>query len=338
VILESKTKLTSTDEDTRPDAEGPVVALAGGVGAARLLRGLVAAVPPGEVVAIVNTGDDREFYGVHVSPDLDIVSYSLAGVVDSEKGYGLERDTFQIVDTLGALGHESWFRLGDRDFAHCLHRTLRLKEGTGLARISDELRRSLGLATRLLPMSEDPCPTLVELSDGRSLHFEEYLIREGSPDDVKRVDLSAACASRPAPGVLEAIEQARVIVICPSNPVVSIGPILAVPGVREAVERSPAPVVAISPIVGGAPIKGPADRLLRGIGREVSALGVAELYRGLADAFVLDTVDTALAPEIEALGMRARAIDTIMKTPAIAAGVARTALELAAEAAAGKTG
>ncbi|MBW2271992.1 MAG: 2-phospho-L-lactate transferase [Deltaproteobacteria bacterium] len=326
----------STENYTRPAVEGPVVALAGGVGAARLLRGLVATVPPAQVVAIVNTGDDREFYGVHVSPDLDIVSYSLAGVVDPEKGYGLENDTFQLVDTLDALGHESWFRLGDRDYARCLHRTLRLREGAGLAQISDELRRDLGLATRLLPMSDDPCPTLVELSDGRCLHFEEYLIREGSPDDVKRVDLAAARAARPAPGVLEAIEQARTIVICPSNPVVSIGPILAVPGIREALVRAAAPVVAISPIVGGAPIKGPADRLLRGIGREVSALGVAEMYRGLADAFVLDAVDAALTPEIEGLGMRARAIDTLMKSPAIAAEVARTALTLAAEAAAGE--
>jgi LPPG:FO 2-phospho-L-lactate transferase len=297
-----------------------------------LLRGLVAAVPPEQVVAIVNTGDDREFYGVHVSPDLDIVSYSLAGVVDPEKGYGLEHDTFQVVDSLAALGHPSWFRLGDRDFAHCLHRTLRMREDAGLAQISDELRRNLGLATRLLPMSEDPCPTLVGLSDGRCLHFEEYLIREGSPDDVKSVDLSAAHAATPAPGVLDAIARARTIVICPSNPVVSIGPILAVPGIREAVARASAPVVAISPIVGGAPIKGPADRLLRGIGCEVSALGVAELYRGLADAFVMDTVDAALAPEIEALGMRVRAIDTIMKTPSVAAEVARSARARAAEA------
>ena len=309
---------------------GPVVALAGGVGAARFLRGVVGLVPPAEVVAIVNTGVDHPFYGVHVCPDLDIVSYSLAGRVHPERGYGLAGDSFAVVDALGALGHETWFRLGDRDFAICLHRTLRLREGEGLAAVTDGIRRFLGVAVRIVPMSEDPCPTYVELKGGRRVHFEEYLARDGAPDDVRAVDLSAAHAARPAPGVLETIGKARAILICPSNPVVSIGPILAVPGVREALEQARAPTVAVSPIIAGAPVKGPADRLLRGTGVEVSARGVAGLYRGIARGFVLDQRDAALAPDIEALGLRTAVVDTLMRDTAAATRVAGAALALAA--------
>ncbi|MCZ6783130.1 MAG: 2-phospho-L-lactate transferase [Proteobacteria bacterium] len=310
---------------------GAVVALAGGVGAARLLRGLVRAVPAADVTAIVNTGDDAEFYGVHVSPDLDIVTYTLAGAVDTQKGYGLAGDSTTVVDQLGALGHEVWFRLGDRDLAHSLHRTLRLRAGAGLAEIADELRRHLGVATRILPMSEDPCPTLVELSGGHTVHFEEYLARDGAPDDVQGVDLSAAQRARPAPGVIEAIRSAGVIVVCPSNPVVSIGPVLAIPGIRDAIAASSAPVVAVSPIVGGAPIKGPADRLLRGIGVEVSAKGVAGLYTGLAGGFVFDERDAEQAAAIEDLGLRTRVVDTVMVDLAASTRLAEAALELADE-------
>jgi LPPG:FO 2-phospho-L-lactate transferase len=306
----------------------PVVALAGGVGAARLLRGLVQVVDPAQISVIVNTGDDREFYGVQVAPDLDIVTYTLAGVVDNAKGFGLSGDHYTLMDRLGALGHETWFRLGDRDFAHCLHRSLRLREGAGLAQVTDELRRAHGLDTLLLPMSEAPCPTLVELDDGRSLHFEEYLVREKSPAHVPRVDLSAARAAAPGPGVLSAIANAETIVICPSNPVVSIGPILSLEGVRETLRESHARVVAISPIIGGAPVKGPADHLLRAIGCEVSARGVADLYRDIADAFLLDRVDSEQIPEIEAMGMRAGSRDTLMVDRKASAAVAQAALDL----------
>jgi LPPG:FO 2-phospho-L-lactate transferase len=309
---------------------GRVVALAGGVGAARFLRGLVRVVPPEAVVAIVNTGDDRRFYGVHVSPDLDIVTYTLAGVVDRERGFGIEGDSFQVVEALAALGHESWFRLGDRDFATCQHRTLRLAAGTGLAAVTDEIRRAFGVAVRILPMSEDACPTIVELSGGRRIHFEEYLVRDGAPSDVEAVDLAAARAARPAPGVLETLRSASILLLCPSNPVVSIGPILAVPGVREAIRQSGAPAVAVTPIVGGRPIKGPADILLRGVGAEVSARGVAALYRGVAGGFVLDAADRDQLADVEALGLRAVATDTIMRDADAAARLARAALDLAA--------
>ena len=306
-----------------------VVALAGGVGAARFLAGLVRAVPPERVTAIVNTGDDMRFYGVHVSPDVDIVTYTLAGRVDRTRGYGIEGDTTALVDTLGALGHESWFRLGDRDFAHCHHRTLRLAAGAGLGAIADELRRAQGVATRILVMSEDPCPTNVVLSGGRRVHFEEYLARDGAPDDVVEVDLAAAGRARPGPGVLEAIAAAEAILFCPSNPIVSIGPILAVPGVRDAIAAARAPVVAISPIIGGAPVKGPADRLLRGLGHEVSARGVAALYGDLLDGYVLDTRDAGQAADVEARGVRTAVVDTLMRSPEVAESLARSALALA---------
>jgi LPPG:FO 2-phospho-L-lactate transferase len=307
----------------------PIVSLCGGVGAARFLRGLVRAVDPADVTAIVNTGDDRVFYGVHVSPDLDIVTYTLAGRVDARRGYGLEGDSYALVDALGALGHESWFRLGDRDFANSQHRTLRLREGAGLSRVTDELRKRYGVETRILPMSEDPCATIVELEGGRRVHFEEYLARDGAPDEVTGVDLSEARRARPGPGVLDALRDAQTILISPSNPIVSIGPILAMPDVREALRRSRAPVVAISPIVGGAPVKGPADRLMRGVGVEVSARGVAELYRGLIDALVIDERDAALAPDIDAMGIRTHVLDTIMGDVTVAQQLAEAALSLA---------
>lgn len=308
-----------------------VVALAGGVGAARFLSGLVRAVDPAHLTAIVNTGDDRAFYGVHVSPDLDIVTYTLAGRADREKGYGLAGDSFRVVEALGALGHETWFRLGDADFATALHRTLRLREGAGLARVADEVRRAYQVGVAILPMSEDPCPTYVELRGGRRVHFEEYLARDGAPDDVEAVDLAAAARARPAPGVAEAIAAAGAILVCPSNPVVSIGPILAVPGIRAALRAARAPIVAVSPIVGGAPLKGPASQLLRGIGVEVSARGVAGLYREWIHGFVLDERDAAQRDDIEALGLRARVTDTVMRSPEAAERLARAALELARE-------
>jgi LPPG:FO 2-phospho-L-lactate transferase len=316
--------------DPPPTPPLNVVALAGGVGAARFLRGLAPAAGPDHLTAIVNTGDDCVFYGVHVSPDIDIVTYTLSGRVDAARGYGIEGDTFALIDQLGAFGHEIWFRLGDRDFAVCHHRTLRLGEGAGLAEVTDEIRRGLGVATRILPMSEDPCPTIVELEGGRRVHFEEYLVRDGAPDEVVGVDLSAARAARPGPGVLEALAEADVILVCPSNPIVSIGPILAVPGILGAVRASRSPVVAVSPIVGGAPVKGPADRLLRGLGHEVSARGVAALYREFVDGFIFDERDAELVDDIAAMRLRTRAMDTIMRDDAASLRLAEAALELAA--------
>jgi LPPG:FO 2-phospho-L-lactate transferase len=315
--------------DVATSAVAPaIVALAGGVGAARFLRGLVQQVPAEALSVIVNTGDDRRFYGVHVAPDVDIVTYTLAGQVDPARGYGLEGDSFQVIEALERLGHETWFRLGDRDFATCQHRTLRLAEGAGLAAVTDEIRRAFGVGVRILPMSEDPCPTIVSLRNGSRTHFEEYLVRDGAPDAVDGVDLSAARSARPGPGVIEALERASCVLVCPSNPVVSIGPILAVPGVREALTNNQAPVIAISPIIGGAPVKGPADRLLRGLGVEVSARGVAGFYQEWIDGYVLDERDAAQESDVRALGLRTRVTDTLMRDPDIARDLAATALSL----------
>ncbi len=319
------------EERTGAAPQGLVVALCGGVGAARFLRGLVQRVSHDELVAVVNTGDDRSFYGVLVCPDLDIVTYTLSGVVDEERGYGLAGDTSKIVDRLEELGHEAWFRLGDRDYANCLHRTLALQQGSSLSAIADELRRAHRVPIRILPMSDDPCPTRVELSGGRKIHFEEYMVRDGAPADVESVDLSAARAARPAPGVLEALGRARILVVCPSNPVVSIAPILALPGVREAIAASPAPVIAVSPIVGGAAVKGPAAQLLRGIGCEVSAAGVARLYARWIDGIVIDQRDREQIGEIESLGLACRAVDSIMRNPDVSSRLAQSVLELARE-------
>jgi LPPG:FO 2-phospho-L-lactate transferase len=285
--------------------------------------------PPEDLLAVVNTGDDRAFYGLHVSPDLDIVSYTLSDRVDREKGYGIAGDSFAVVDALARFGHETWFRLGDRDLATCLHRTIALREGRGLAAITAEIARALGVRARILPMSEEDCPTYVDLRDGRRLHFEEYLARDGAPDDVAAVDLGAAERARPAPGLLDALAGADAVLVCPSNPVVSIGPILALPGVRDALRANAAPVVAVSPIVGGAPVKGPAAQLLRGIGAEVSARGVAALYRDFARGFVFDERDAAQTGDVAALGLATRTLDTLMVDVARAARLAEAALELA---------
>lgn len=306
-----------------------VVVLAGGVGAARFLRGVVQLVAPERLTVVVNTGDDRVFYGVHVSPDLDIVTYTLAGRIDPERGFGLAGDRFTLVDRLRALGHETWFRLGDADFANCLHRTLRLAEGDRLDVITDALRRDHGLRFRILPMSNDACPTYVTLADGRRIHFEEYLVRDGAPTDVRDVDLAAAAGARPAPGVVEAIAAADLILVSPSNPIVSIGPIRAVPAIRAALDAARAPVVAVSPIVGGMPIKGPAHTLMRAAGIEVSAKGVATLYRDWIDGFVFDARDAESAPAIEALGLEVAVLDTMMVDADASRRVAQAALALA---------
>jgi LPPG:FO 2-phospho-L-lactate transferase len=308
---------------------GNVVVLAGGVGAARFLRGVVQLVEKKRLTVVVNTGDDRVFYGVHVSPDLDIVTYTLAGRIDPTRGFGLVGDRFDLIERLRALGHETWFRLGDADFANCLHRTLRMAAGAGLDEVADELRRDHGLGFRILPMSNEPCPTFVTMSDGGRMHFEEYLVRDGAPSDVRDVDLSAARRARPAPGVLEAIAGADRILVAPSNPIVSIGPIRAVPAIGRALDAATCPVVAVSPIVGGLPIKGPAHTLMRAVGLEVSAKGVATLYRDWIDGFVFDQRDADGAAAIEALDLEIAVLDTLMVDAAASRRVAEAALALA---------
>lgn len=290
-----------------------ITALAGGVGAARFLSGLVRVVPEKELSVIVNTADDVELYGLHVSPDLDIVSYTLAGVVDEEKGWGMKGDTFRCLERLRSYGSESWFNVGDLDLATHLYRTSLLKSGVTLSEVTARICRALGLKTTIFPMSDDRCETWVTTEIG-SMHFQEYIVRRGGKDAVLGVKLVGAEAAEAAPGVIESILRSELIIVCPSNPIVSIGTILSVKGVREALRQSKARKVAISPIVAGAPIKGPADKLMRGLGLEVSAYSVACLYKDFLDTFVMDVADENERARVEKLGVRVITAKTIMKT------------------------
>jgi LPPG:FO 2-phospho-L-lactate transferase len=289
-----------------------IVVLAGGVGAARFLQGLVQVVPQERLTVIVNTGDDRDFYGLHVSPDLDIVMYTLAGVVDEAHGWGIRNDTYYTMQQLTRYGNEDWFMLGDRDLATHIHRTNLLRQGKTLSGVTEELRRHFGLEMRILPMTDQPVATHIQTPVGL-LHFQEYMVKRHCLDEVQDVVFVGANESRPAPGVLDAIKEARAILVAPSNPIVSIGSILAVPGIHDTLHESSGMVVAVSPIVGGAPIKGPADKLMKGLGMEVSAVGVARCYRDFLDMMIIDEQDTHLLSEIEDLGIPATATNTIMR-------------------------
>ena len=304
--------------------------LAGGVGAARFLNGLVRAVPPSEVVAIVNTADDDEFHGLHISPDLDSVTYTLAGASNAVQGWGLEGETFATLDALARYDVPTWFRLGDKDLATHLYRTQRLHAGATLSEVTAEITDAWDLELRLLPMTDDRVRTriTVQRPDGRSveLAMQEWFVGERAESPVVSVRFDGANTSRPGPGVLEALRTADTIVICPSNPVISIGPILAVPGIREALVARRERVIAISPIVGGAPVKGPADRLMGPLGIDVSCVGVAHEYAPICGALVIDAVDAHRAAEVEAAGVRAIVTDTMMRSPEIATELARRTL------------
>ena len=305
-----------------------VTALAGGVGGAKLMIGLDRAVPPEDLTAIINTGDDAVMYGVHVSPDIDIVSYWLAGIGDMQRGWGIKDDTFSMVAAMKDLGQDTWFQLGDRDFATCLVRTARMRAGAPLSAITDEIRRRLKVRPRLLPMTDDEVRTSFVTTDGRALEFQEYFVKERHQPEIASVILNGIEDALPGPGVVEAIESADVIVLCPSNPVISIGPIISLTGVRPALRDHPR-VVAVSPIVRGAALKGPADKLLEAVGAEVSAAGVAEFYSDFVDTFVFDRVDESHHAEIEErAGVRAVALDTIMDNASASEQLARGILSL----------
>jgi|Deesub1362B_J571_1020462.scaffolds.fasta_scaffold09343_2 LPPG:FO 2-phospho-L-lactate transferase len=290
-----------------------ITTLAGGVGAARFLQGLVHVVPPEEIVTIVNTADDIEFYGLHISPDVDIVTYTLANIVDQEKGWGIREDTFNCLDMLRKYGYETWFMLGDKDLATHIHRTILLKKGLKLSEVTENIRKTLGVKVKIIPMTNDRVQTKIVTNVGE-MHFQEYLVKRKAQDPVLDVKFEGIEKAEPAPGVIESILNADGIIICPSNPIVSIGPILSVKGVKEAMKKTEAKIVAISPIVGGAPIKGPADKLMRGLGIEVSAVGVAKVYKDIIDVLIIDNVDKDLKYRIEELGIKVSVTNTIMKT------------------------
>jgi LPPG:FO 2-phospho-L-lactate transferase len=305
-----------------------IVVLAGGVGAARFLQGLVQVVPQDQVTVIGNTGDDREFYGLHVSPDLDIVTYTLAGVVDESQGWGIRGDTYHTMSQLTRYGNEDWFMLGDRDFATHIHRTNLLRQGKTLSEVTDELRQKFELDIRLLPMTDQPVATHIRTPAGL-LHFQEYMVKRHCADEVQDVIFTGAEKARPAPGVLEALKNADAILLAPSNPIVSIGSILSVPGIHDVLHEASGMIVAVSPIVGGAPLKGPADKLMSGLGMEVSAVGVVRCYRDFLDVMVIDEQDAHLVSEIEDLGIPAVATNTIMRDDIAKAALARKVLEVA---------
>jgi LPPG:FO 2-phospho-L-lactate transferase len=303
-----------------------ILALAGGVGAARFLSGLAAVAPARDLTVVVNTGDDFEWHGLWVSPDLDTVVYTLAGIASPENGWGISGDTFTTLARLEELGFEPWFRIGDRDLATHLVRTSALRSGATLSEATRRLVRRHRIEATIAPMSDTPVPTLVHTREG-TLAFQDYFVRRRCEPAVARLSYQGAGAAEPAPGILDAIAGADGIVICPSNPFLSIGPILAIRGMREAIAAAGGRVAAISPIIAGRAVKGPTAGLLAELGHEVSALAVARIYRDLVDVFVLDRLDAALEPEVAALGIEPRTAETLMDGAAARAALARTVLE-----------
>jgi len=288
-----------------------LVALAGGTGAAKLLRGLDTLLERGAMTVVGNTGDDAEVWGLHVSPDLDTVCYTLGGLLDEERGWGLRDESFRTLGEMVRFGEPTWFNLGDRDLATHLHRTRLLAEGRSLSEVTAKLAADLGVRHAVLPMSDQPVRTRVLGPDGW-LGFQEYFVREKTQVEVRAVEYAGAPEARPAPGLVEAIGAADAVLVCPSNPVTSVGPILAVPGIVEALHGTRAPVFAISPIVGGRAVSGPAGRLMAARGLPVSALGIAQGYAPWLDILIIDDEDAALAPSIEAAGARPVVASTLM--------------------------
>jgi LPPG:FO 2-phospho-L-lactate transferase len=308
------------------------VVLAGGVGAARFLKGLVRVVPPREIVAVVNVGDDLWLHGLRICPDLDSITYHLAGVVDPGRQWGRADESEVVAAELERFGAPRWFTLGDRDLATHLHRTERLGQGLPLSVITEEIATAFGVEVRLLPATDDEVTTRIHTRDGRDLHFQEYWVRERGTPEVAEVVLDAGPRAEPAPGVVEALLDADSVIVAPSNPVVSIDTIRAVPGIAAALRQTPAPIVGVSPIVGGEVVRGMAHRLLPSVGAEVSALGVARHYGELLDGWVVDERDASLATAIgEELGIETRVTDTMMDDPEVAGALASTVLGLAAE-------
>ena len=314
-----------------------ITVLAGGVGAARLLAGLLRVHPAAELTAVVNVGDDVVLHGLHISPDLDTVTYTLAGAIDPERGWGLAGETWQAMTTLGRYGGAAWFNLGDRDLGTHLFRTQRLRDGAPLSQVTAEIARGWELGLRLLPVTDDPLQTRVTVLDPdpdapgatveREVGFQEYFVQRQHGVPVTGLRFEGADTARPGPDVLASIAGAGAVVIAPSNPLVSIGPVLAVPGIRAAVEARRDDCVAVSPIIAGAALKGPADRMLRELGHESTVVGVARLYAPLASTLIVDEADAGSAAAVEAEGLRCVVAPTVMHGPAEAAALGRTVLE-----------
>jgi LPPG:FO 2-phospho-L-lactate transferase len=307
-----------------------IVALAGGVGGARLARGLIDALAPNELAIAVNTGDDFEHLGLHISPDLDTVMYTLAGINDPVQGWGIAGETWNFMQALEQVGGEIWFRLGDRDLATHVERTRRLRANESLSAVTQHLCSRLGVQHRVVPMSDDPVRTIVHTRTG-PLAFQDYFVRNRAEPAVTHIQFAGAEFATMSPGLLDALDDPALeaVIICPSNPYLSIAPILAVPQVRAALAQRRVPAVAVSPIVGGRALKGPAAKIMRELGYEPSALTVAQFYRGLIDALVLDRSDRSLCRSIEALGVRTMLTDTVMRDHRMQSSLARSVIETA---------
>jgi LPPG:FO 2-phospho-L-lactate transferase len=305
-----------------------LAALAGGVGASKLLLGLNRVTNARELTVIVNTGDDITLHGLAISPDLDIVTYTLAGLVNPDTGWGFRDETYRSLDQLAVYGHSQWFHLGDRDLATHIHRTEMLHRGASLSEAADSIRQALGVQARILPMTDQPVPTMIDTDQGR-LHFQEYLVQRRAEPGIRAVSFDGIERALPAPGVLAAMEAASSLIVCPSNPLISIGPILAVPGVREVLRKRRARVIAVCPIVDGKSLKGPSDRMLAQLGHDVSALGVARMYKDICGTFVIDPADRSQSSAIESLGMEVVIHPTVMRNHEDKELLARRILQLA---------
>jgi LPPG:FO 2-phospho-L-lactate transferase len=312
-----------------------ITVLAGGVGAARFLQGLLAVHRPSDITIISNVGDDAEFFGLHVSPDIDIVLYHLAGLSDEEQGFGISGDTYNVLEAIARYGYDTWFRLGDRDLATCITRTDLLRRGRSLSEATAEIASALLVPARILPATDDPLRTKIRTDEGL-LDFQDFFVRRRTEGHTREVIFDAAQSARPAPGVIDAIMDAEAIILTPSNPLVSIGPILSIAGIRDALQKTPAKVIAVSPIVGGKALKGPADRMLRDQGIEPNAAAIAKLYEDFLDILVIDNVDAELKAKIELPadagvgGVEVIVTDTIMDSMEKKAALARTVLKAVA--------
>lgn len=302
-----------------------VVLLAGGTGGAKLAHGFQQVLGPGELSVIVNVADDFEHFGLRISPDIDSILYTLAGLLDRDRGWGVAGDTTTALEMLARYAEPTWFRIGDADLATHLHRTRLLRDGASLTDATAAMTAALGVPSRLLPATDDRLRTLLQ-TDAGELEFQDYFVRLRQEPEVRAVRFDGIDSARPTEAVLAAVARAELVVIAPSNPIVSIGPILALAGMREALVVAAAPKVAVSPIVAGKALKGPADRMLASLGHEPTALGVARAYAGMADRFVLDEADAALAPQVEALGMTVTTLPTVMRSDADQAALARALL------------
>jgi LPPG:FO 2-phospho-L-lactate transferase len=305
-----------------------ITSLGGGVGAAKFLKGLSQVIKGEPLTVIVNTGDDISICGLSISPDIDIVTYWLSNIVDRKKGWGISDDTFQCLESLTKFGIEDWFKLGDRDIATHIYRTFLRGKGVKPSEIAARIADALDVGnTKILPMTDEDVETWIVTDEGE-MHFQEYLVKKQMKPGVKSVFIRGIEKANPAPGVIEAIEESRLIIICPSNPIISIGPILKIIKIREALQRTKASIIAISPLVGGKPLKGPADRLMKGLGLEVSSTQVARLYKDFINGIVIDEKDALEENAIKQLGIMPYVVDTIMNDDEKAAQVAEQVLKL----------